>query len=219
MSPAPNRHTHPGDDSARGVNLLGLSSLFVSANEWCERPRGKTIATDGNTIKNFRIDGTSMYPTFVNEQHIIVGKLPYLQINPGALWSLVPFGKKSEEAPSLLSSTGPVHGEVIAFTYPVDPSREFVKRVIGLPGDTVELDEGQVIRNGEALDEPYVLNNDRRSMKPVTVPEGSYYVLGDNRPVSNDSRSWGFVSRDQIIGRVWFSYWPSDRIEFLHGPW
>ena len=171
------------------------------------------------SIQNFRIDGTSMYPTFVNEQHIIVSKLPDLRINLRALGRLVPFGKKSEEVPSLLSSTGLVHGEVIAFTYPKDPSREFVKRVIGLPGDTVELEKGQVIRNGEVLDEPYVVNNDRRSMKSVTVPEGSYYVLGDNRPVSNDSRSWGFVSNEHIIGRVWYSYWPTDRIEFFHGPW
>ena len=88
-----------------------------------------------------------------------------------------------------------------------------------MPGDTIELDRGQVIRNGEPLDEPYIVNSDRRSIKPVKVPEGSYYVLGDNRPVSNDSRNWGFVPEEHIIGRAWFSYWPSDRIKFLHALW
>ena len=171
------------------------------------------------SIQNFRIEGTSMSPTLANEQHILVSKLPYFQVNVGALKHLIPSGKKPEEGLALFASIPPSYDEVVAFTYPSDPSREFMKRVIGLPGDTIEVERGQVIRNGEPLVESYVVNRDRRSFGPVTVPEGSYYVLGDNRPVSNDSRSWGFVPEKHIIGRAWFSYWPSDRFEFLHSLW
>ena len=171
------------------------------------------------SIQNFRIDGMSMHPTFVNEQHIIVSKLPYLRLNTEALGDLSPFGIKSEETPSLLASSGPAYGDMIAFDYPRDPSRGFVKRVIGLPGDSIELKDGQVIRNGLPSNEPYVVNPSRENISPVDVPYGHYYVLGDNRPVSNDSRHWGFVPDDHIIGRVWYSYWPTDRIEVIHGPW
>lgn len=103
----------------------------------------------------------------------------------------------------------------MVFLYPRDPSRALV----GLPSDLIEIDTGQVIRNGERLDEPYVVHSDARSFDPVCVPEDSYYVLGDNRLVSSDSRHWGFVSDEYVIGRAWLSYWPSDRIEFLHAPW
>ena len=171
------------------------------------------------SIQNFRIDGMSMHPTFVNEQHIIVSKLPYLRLNTEALGELSPFGDKSDATPSLVSSSGPAYGDMIAFDYPRDPSRGFVKRVIGLPDDSIELKDGQVIRNGIPLDEPYVVNPSRESIRPINVPHGHYYVLGDNRPVSNDSRHWGLVPDDHITGRVWYSYWPIDRIEFLHGPW
>ena len=168
------------------------------------------------SIQNFRIEGTSMSPTLVNEQHILVSKLPYVQVNPGALKHLIPFVEKPGNGPALFASGPPGYGDVIAFTDPLNPSRELLKRVIGMPGDTIELDRGRVIRNGEPLDESYVVNRGRRSIKPVKVPEGSYYMLGDNRPASSDSRNWGFVPGDHIIGRAWFSYWPSDRFEFLH---
>ena len=171
------------------------------------------------SIQNFRIDGMSMYPTLANEQYILVSKLSYFRVNPGALKHLTPFGEKSDNRLAFFESITPSYGDFIAFTYPLDSSKEFLKRVIGVPGDTIELDRGQVIRNGEPLDEPYIVNSDRRSIKPVKVPEGSYYVLGDNRPVSNDSRNWGFVPEEHIIGRAWFSYWPSDRIKFLHALW
>ena len=169
------------------------------------------------SIQNFRIEGMSMSPTLIDEQHILVSKLPYLRISPGTLKHLIPLGKESEDRLAVFGSASPDYGEVIAFNAPLDPSRQFLKRVIGLPGDTIEVNMGQVLRNGEPLYEPYVVNKDRRSIKSVKVPEGSYYVLGDNRPGSSDSRNWGFVPEGHIIGRAWFSYWPSDRIEFLHG--
>ena len=171
------------------------------------------------SIHNFRIDGGSMSPTLDNQQHILVSKLPYIRMNPGALKHVVPFWKKSEDGLALFAPVPPSYGEVVALTYPLDQSREFMKRIIGVPGDIIELDRGRVIRNGEPLEEPYVVNRDKRSIEPVKVPEGSYYVLGDNRPVSNDSRNWGFVPENNIIGRAWFSYWPSDNFKFLHSLW
>ena len=169
--------------------------------------------------QNFRIDGTSMSPTLHNEQYILISKLSYFQVNPRALKSLIPFGEKSENGLPLFASATPGYGDVIAFSYPLEPSRELMKRVIGVPGDTIELDRGQVIRNGEPLDEPYVVNSDMRSASPVKVPADSYFVLGDNRPASSDSRSWGFVHKEHIIGRAWLSYWPWDRVEFHHSLW
>ena len=107
---------------------------------------------------------------------------------------------------------------MVAFSYPNDPSKGVVKRVIGLPGDVIEFDEGQLIRNGEPVDESAVLV-DGRSFGPIWVRDGFLYVVGDNRTVSNDSRKWGLLHRECIIGRLWISYWPSDRIEFLHSLW
>ncbi len=171
------------------------------------------------SVQNIRIDGMSMRPTVVNEQHIIVSKLAYVGLNPAALKRFIPFVEKSEDHGSLIVSQLPDYGDMIAFLYPEDPSREFVKRVIGLPGDYIEIDRGHVIRNGIPLDEPYVVNADTRSFERVWVPSDSIYVLGDNRSVSSDSRSWGAVQDQFVIGRAWLSYWPSDRIEFLHAPW
>ena len=171
------------------------------------------------SIQNFRIDGTSMSPTLVDEQHILVSKLTYRRINSGAFRQFFPFGENSDDITTLFPRIAPSYGDVIAFTYPADPSKEFLKRVIGVPGDMIEVKGGQVIRNGRPLEEPYVVNRDQSSFELVKVPEGSYYVLGDNRPVSNDSRNWGFVPEDHIIGRAWLSYWPSDRLVFLHSLW
>ena len=171
------------------------------------------------SVQNIRIEGMSMAPTIVNEQHIIVSKLSYVKLNLAALKRFVPFSEKSHRDDPIIVSQSPDYGDMIAFLYPEDPSREFVKRVIGLPGDYIEIDRGQVIRNGEPLDEPYVVNTDTRSFERVWVPADSVYVLGDNRPVSSDSRNWGPVQDQFVIGRAWLSYWPSDRIEFLQALW
>ena len=109
----------------------------------------------------------------------------------------------------------PRRGEIIIFNFPTDQSRDLVKRVIGIPGDTIEIQSGQVIRNGEPIDEPYVVNKDRRTYDPVQVPENSYYVLGDNRRASSDSRDWGFLADEHVVGRAWVSYWPADSIGVL----
>lgn len=96
-------------------------------------------------------------------------------------------------------------GDVVVFLFPDDPSASYVKRLIGLPGDTVEIREGKVIINGEELNEPYVdsrLNLSRRSQEPVYVKSSYYYVLGDNRDNSSDSRIWGLVPERYVYAKV-----------------
>ena len=171
------------------------------------------------SIENFRVDGFSMTPTLLDGQHLIANKLVFSRLSADALTDLIPFVPDSGGGDTLFAFHPPERGDIVIFLHPRDPSRALVKRIIGLPGDLIEIDTGRVIRNREPLDEPYVVHSDTRSLDPVRVPKGSYYVLGDNRLVSSDSRDWGFVSDEQIIGRAWVSYWPSDRIEFLHAPW
>ena len=168
------------------------------------------------SIENFRVDGSSMHPTLVDGQHFIANKFLYSHIQfPLTL----PFVGNSAKRLSFFTLHPPEHSEIVIMALPKDPTRGIVKRVIGLPGDVIEIDSGQVIRNGENLHEPYVTHSDSRTFAPTEVPEGSYYVLGDNRRVSSDSRTWGFVSDEHIIGRAWISYWPSDRLGMLHPLW
>ena len=115
----------------------------------------------------------------------------------------------------------PKRGEIVIFKYPDDESQLFIKRVIGLPGDTVEIIDGQVYINGasEALDEPYLPQEMVGSFGPYSVPEESYFMLGDNRNYSRDSRFWNnqFVHKDKIIGRALFRYSPKiGKIEYSH---
>ena len=171
------------------------------------------------SIQNFRIDGSSMHPTLVNTQHLIASKVAYLRLHPTALMDMFSYNKSEDSSASFFTTLTPSYGYVVAFVYPVDPSKSLVKRVIGLPGDVIEVETGYVIRNGQKLQEPYVLNRDKQTISEITVPADSYYVLGDNRRRSTDSRDWGFVPSEHIIGRAWVSYWPSDRLEFLHPLW
>ena len=171
------------------------------------------------SIENFRVDGSSMLPTLVDGQHLIGNKIAFSRVTPDALAGFIPFVPDSRDGDALFTFHPPERGDIMIFLHPRDSSRALVKRVIGLPGDVIEVDFGQVIRNGERLEEAYVVHRDGRTLESVVVPKGSYYVLGDNRLVSSDSRDWGFVSDEQVIGRAWVSYWPSDRIGFLDGLW
>ncbi len=167
------------------------------------------------SVQNFRVEGSSMVPTLTEGQHIVANKIIYSHIESDALARFLPFVQASGDDDSLFTFHPPEYGDIIIFNFPTDPSRDLVKRVIGLPGDVIEIESGQVIRNGEPIDEPYVVNKDRRSAPRLEVPENSYYVLGDNRRASSDSRDWGFLSNDHIVGRAWISYWPTDRIDIL----
>jgi signal peptidase I len=129
-----------------------------------------------------RVDGYSMEPTLHNGEFVIVNKLAYRLGSPD-------------------------HGDVIVFRYPRDPTQEYIKRVIGLPGDLVNVNNGEVFVNGQRIDEPYVASAPRYQSE-WTVPDGNLFVLGDNRNNSSDSHNWGPVPLENVIGRALFVYWP-----------
>jgi len=152
-------------------------------------------------VAAFKIPSGSMLETLQIGDHLLVNKIVY--------GLKVPFTHTI-----LFDFSQPEHDDIIVFEYPVDPSKDFIKRVIGLPGDTIEIKNKIVIRNGEELEEPYIQHTDqlilptkRDNMASLTVPEGSYFVMGDNRDESHDSRFWGFVPRENILGKAWILYW------------
>jgi signal peptidase I len=138
-----------------------------------------------------RVEGTSMMPALVDQERIFINKFVYR------------FG---------LEDIG--RGDTVVFWPPVDPGKSYIKRVIGIPGDSVELVNGAVIVNGRALSEPYVPVDyrDHVSMPRRVVLADEYFVLGDHRSSSNDSRTWGMVPRRAIYGKAVFVYWPLERL-------
>jgi signal peptidase I len=129
-----------------------------------------------------RVDGFSMIPTLQDGEFVLVSKLHYL------------FGK-------------PERGDIIVFHYPMDPQQELIKRVIGLPGDMIGVQNGRVSVNRQVLDEPYIAATPAYS-GDWTVPEGQLFVLGDNRNDSSDSHSWGFLPSEKVVGKAVVIYWP-----------
>jgi signal peptidase I len=117
----------------------------------------------------------------------------------------------------------PSRGSIYVFKYPVEPERDFIKRIVGLPGDMIDIRNGIVLVNGITLDEPYVKNMDYFTLRqndifktvPVKVPEKMYLALGDNRRNSQDSRYWGFVPMHYLKGPAFFRYWPLNRIGLI----
>ena len=166
------------------------------------------------TVQNFRVEGSSMRPTLEEDQYLLVNKIVYLRLGPNVLGSLLSFVDPDRDE-SLFAFHPPRRGEVVIFRFPRDLSRDFVKRVIGVPGDTIEIRRGRVFVNGEELVEPYIARLDQRTLEPLAVPPESYFVLGDNRVASSDSRDWGTVPATNIVGRAWVSYWPLDHLQVL----
>jgi signal peptidase I len=109
-------------------------------------------------------------------------------------------------------------GDVVVFHYPRDPEKSYIKRVIGLPGDTVAIRQGRVFIDNQPIDEPYVPRRyrDTRSMGELVVPPDEYFVMGDHRSISSDSRDFGPVDRDLIYGKATFIYWPADNVGVVH---
>ncbi len=144
-------------------------------------------------VQNYRVDGPSMTPTLLNHEYILVDKATYA------------LGK-------------PQRGDVIVFAWPRDPSQDFVKRVIGVPGDTVRVSaNGVVTVDGVTINEPYTL--DLLNPYPPntwTLGPNEYFVLGDNRGDSSDSRDWGPVPQADIIGKATLVYWPFGEVHVLH---
>ncbi len=170
------------------------------------------------SIQNFRVEGSSMEPTLKGGQYLLVNKLVYFSLSPSDLRRLLPFNTV-DRSETLFAFHPPRHGEVIIFHFPRDETRDFVKRVIGVPGDEVEIRRGTVVVNGRDLDEPYITHPSQASMPRLTVPPESFFVLGDNRRASNDSRDWGPVPAENVVGRAWVSYWPLNQFNTLLTFW
>ena len=166
------------------------------------------------SVQNYTVQGSSMRPTLEEGEYVLVNKLVYLRFNPNELVSALPFIDIAEDQ-VMFPFHPPRRGEVVIFHFPRDKSRDFVKRVVGIPGDTVEIRKGQVYVNGTPRDEPYITRPGVGSLAETTVPEGTFFVLGDNRAASNDSRDWGPVPFDDIVGRAWVSFWPLNRWQAL----
>jgi signal peptidase I len=135
-----------------------------------------------------KVEGTSMLPGLSDQERIFVNKFVY---------RLEPISR----------------GDVVVFRYPLDPSKSFIKRVVAIAGDKVRIENGVVYVNGAAIDEPYVpvRFRDTRSMPEIEVPAQTYFVLGDHRSLSDDSRDFGPVSEEFVSGKAVFAYWPFDK--------
>jgi signal peptidase I len=169
------------------------------------------------TVRNYRVELSSMEATLFPKDRLVINKLVYFHVEREAIDRLVPFVDIWRDGETLFPFHAPRRGEVIVFRFPRDPSRDFVKRVIGLPGESVSLEEGYVFIDGRRLDEPYLEEQDDSNMAPTLVPPGSYFVLGDNRDGSSDSRHWGTVPLENIVGKVLLRYWPFSEFTFLSG--
>ena len=139
-----------------------------------------------------KVSGSSMYPNFHDGDYIITNKISY-RFNP------------------------PERGDIVVFKNPKDQSQDFIKRIVGVPGDKVKVEKGLVFLNGKVLKEPYISSEITTEGgafladgNEVTVPSDHYLVLGDNRNRSSDSREWGYITKEEIIGKVILRYWPQD---------
>ncbi len=167
------------------------------------------------TVRNFKVDGSSMDPTLEHGQFLLVNRLVYLRIDIERLSKIVPFWQSNDRS-SHYAIRPPKRGEIIVFEFPRDASKDFVKRIVGLPGEEIEIRDGTVIVDGAVLEEPYLTAKDKSNKSTYRLKEGEYYVLGDNRSRSNDSRSWGPVPEANLRGKVWMVYWPVPGIHFLN---
>lgn len=173
------------------------------------------------SFQNFRVEGHSMDPSLADGEYLIVNKLTYAQVDLGFLDPLPFFDAGDDPVHYLWGS--PDRGDVIVFRAPLSPNRDFIKRIIGVPGDTVEIQEttGQVLVNGQPLQEPYIQGTTGCAQSCTwTVPAAGsqesrtscgsdkcYFVLGDNRQNSSDSRQGWFVPKENIVGKALITYW------------
>ncbi|MDD3553334.1 MAG: signal peptidase I [Deltaproteobacteria bacterium] len=163
-------------------------------------------------VQAFKIPSGSMLNTLLIGDHLFVNKMAYGIRNPftKAVW---------------IAGENPRHGDVIVFIYPVDPSKDFIKRVIGVPGDVVEIRDKKLFVNGKPFPDPPTAQwtdsrilpanvQPRDNFGPITVPKDSLFVMGDNRDHSYDSRFWGFVPIQDVKGKALFIYWSWDNENF-----
>ncbi len=158
-------------------------------------------------VVNFRVEGSSMRPTLLPGHYLMVNKLIYFPMEMHRLGMIIPFWQPETEDRVYLGRN-PRGGDMVVFDYPQDPERQFVKRIIAEPGQRVEITDGYVSVDGDRLDEPYLNGIATSNMHPVRLSDDEYFVMGDNRGGSQDSRHWGPLPADHIIGKVWAIYWP-----------
>lgn len=165
-------------------------------------------------VQNFKIEGSSMEPTLHTGQYILVNKLVYFHFDLNAPFRLLP-GQEDLAQRVIYPFYQPRRGDIVVFEYPQDVTKDYIKRVIGLPGDQVEIRDGQVFVNSIQLDQTYLLGAPTYCVVgyacqsgPLTIPEGHIFVMGDNRSNSSDSREWGPLPFDRVIGQAWVIYYP-----------
>ena len=171
------------------------------------------------SMQNFKVEGASMSPTLNSGQYLIVNKLAYVNVDLVRLSKLIPIWRV-KQVKNNHNVRSPIRGEIIVFRFP-DPNpnnrkRDFVKRVIGVPGDKIAIVNGVVWVNGESLHEGYLRYRDTFNLDERVLKEKHYFVLGDNRTGSNDSRAWGAVPEENILGKVWSVYWPPSDWGVVH---
>ena len=169
----------------------------------------------GFIVQAFKIPSSSMEPTLLVGDHLLVNRLSYVTKVPFTDIVLFDLGK-------------PSRGDVVVFRYPVDRSKDFIKRVIGVEGDIIQINDKVIYVNGKRMNDPHAhfaedtiipgVFSQRDNFGPVTVPKDSYFFMGDNRDRSLDSRFWGFVKKDDLVGRalvIYFS-WNSNADDIIH---
>jgi signal peptidase I len=164
------------------------------------------------SFQNFKVDGLSMYPTLEDGEYLIVNKLAYAEVDMDRLGNFVPFVEAGDD-PTRQVFGGPERGDIVVLEDPREQNTDLIKRIIGLPGETIEIVDGEVYINDFLLTEPYIKQEWDDTKEKILIPEGYYFVMGDNRSNSLDSRNGGIglISEDLIIGKAALTYWPRSK--------
>jgi signal peptidase I len=225
--PTPGKTVTPVPDHSPLADAAALSAAKAPVRKSVLREYGEAIivamllafAIRVFVVQAFKIPSGSMIPTLLIGDHILVSKLSYGIQWPGDCKVRLSFPPVTCYTSHTIISFGePQRGDIIVFRYPEDEDKDFIKRIVGLPDDRIEIRNKVVYVNGEALDDkaftqrvdPGMIDgaiNPRDNFGPVTVPAGSYFVMGDNRDQSLDSRFWGYVSAEKIRGKAFRIYW------------
>jgi len=160
------------------------------------------------SVQNYIVDGESMAPTVNNQNLLLVSKLSYFDLSENKITNMVN-SLPTEKLENLVLKNQPDRGDIIVFRQKNSGGNHLIKRVIGIPGDTINISNGIVFINNNRIDEPYIYHIDKVShLENMLISKDTFFVMGDNRPISKDSRSWGTISKTQIIGQAWLLYWP-----------
>lgn len=163
-------------------------------------------------IQNFQVIGPSMQPTIHSGQLLLVSKAAYMHTENNMVRALPVVGAEGTEPVYVFDP--PQRGDIIVF-HDEDSGEFLIKRVVGRPGEVIEIRRGQTLIDGRPIEEPYVKNTSRDSMSALRLDDGEFFMMGDNRPYSRDSRSTGPVDAENIVGKAWFSFWPLSDFGFM----